>query len=369
MEHKKKILVIEDEEMVRDGLIEILSNHKYDVIGAKNGEEGLELAHKFFPDLILCDIMMPGINGYQVLEALQQDDNFVTTPFIFLTAKTEREDIREGMGLGADDFITKPFKFHELINAIDARFIKEQIRKDKAESKLNDLRLSISTVLPHEFRTPLNGILGSSQLLIEYSKTMDKEELLTLYENIHTSAKRLNRLIINYLFYTELELLIRDKKRVLHFKNATIIDQPSKTISEIFKTYAKDYNREDNLVLDLQDAPIRIYADHLQKISEEFADNAFNFSKKGDLISVKTTYDSDYFFISVKDNGRGIPAEKLNDIGAYMQFNRKVQEQQGLGLGLIIAIKLAKVYNGNFNIDSKIDEYTEVTISLPLQQE
>ena len=365
---KKIILVIEDEEMVRDGLVDLLTNDKYTVYSAKNGEIGLKLANKYLPDLILCDIMMPGINGYQVLESLQKNEKFATTPFIFLTAKSEREDIREGMGFGADDFITKPFKSLDLIKTIDARFAKEQIRKDKTESKLNELRLSISTILPHEFRTPLNGILGSSQLLLEYNDTMNKEELITLYENINTSAKRLNKLIINYLFYTELELLTRDNYRLHHLQNDTFLLETQKLIADIFQTYAKNYHRKNDLKLNLINTQIKIHEDHFLKICEELADNAFKFSKSGQLVSVQSKIDSNYYKIIIKDNGIGIARDRLSDIGAYMQFNRNIHEQQGSGLGLIIALKLLKIYGGKYKIDSKVDEYTELTLTFPIVQ-
>lgn len=363
---KKKILVIEDEEMVRDGLVDLLTNDRYEVKSAENGEKGLELARQYFPDLILCDIMMPGIDGYKVLELLHKDDAFVMTPFIFLTAKSERDNMREGMSLGADDYISKPFKAHELVEAIDARFTKEQIIKDKSESKLNELRLAISTILPHEFRTPLNGILGSSQLLLEYSDTMDKEEIKTLYENINLSATRLNKLIINYLFYTELELLTRDKKRLAQFQTDSILYEPSKSIIEILNIYSKKNNRENDLKIDLNDASIRIHTDHFQKIIEEITDNAFKFSKQGQLISVNSITDSSYYKIIIRDNGRGIHKKTLSDIGAFVQFDRKIYEQQGSGLGLIIAYKLLQIYNGKFKIDSNIDQFTEITLAFPI---
>jgi DNA-binding NarL/FixJ family response regulator len=117
----KKILVIEDEPEMRRNLMTILRLEKFQVIGAENGRTGVEQAKREKPDLILCDVMMPELNGHGVLEALRADADMVTIPFIFLTAKGEKNDVRSGMNLGADDYLTKPVLKADLLNAITAR--------------------------------------------------------------------------------------------------------------------------------------------------------------------------------------------------------------------------------------------------------
>jgi DNA-binding response OmpR family regulator len=120
----KKILLIEDNPEVRENTSEILSLANYDVVAAENGKTGVELAQKEKPDLIICDIMMPELDGYGVLHILSKNDQTANIPFIFLTAKTEKTDIRKGMNLGADDYLTKPFDDTDLLNAIEARLRK-----------------------------------------------------------------------------------------------------------------------------------------------------------------------------------------------------------------------------------------------------
>ncbi len=121
-EPKKKILVIEDNADMRDNIAEILELAGYEVITAANGKEGLKLAKSGKPDLIICDIMMPELDGYGVLAVLSQEPTTSDIPFIFLTAKAEKQDMRKGMEMGADDYLTKPFTDTDLINAIKARF-------------------------------------------------------------------------------------------------------------------------------------------------------------------------------------------------------------------------------------------------------
>ena len=120
----KKILVIEDNDDIRENTAEILELSNYNVIAAENGKVGVEKAIEHSPDLIICDIMMPVLDGYGVLHAVHKNDAIKNTPFIFLTAKTERNDLRKGMELGADDYIMKPFNATELLNAVDSRIKK-----------------------------------------------------------------------------------------------------------------------------------------------------------------------------------------------------------------------------------------------------
>ncbi|MDH3650076.1 MAG: response regulator [Saprospiraceae bacterium] len=122
----KKILVIEDNKEVRENLEEILSLSEYDVISAPEGKTGVSLATEHLPDLILCDVMMPELDGFGVLRILSKNPATMDIPFIFLTAKTEKTDFRKGMGLGADDYITKPFDDVELLDAIDIRLKKRE---------------------------------------------------------------------------------------------------------------------------------------------------------------------------------------------------------------------------------------------------
>lgn len=117
----KKILVIEDTESIRNEIIEILNFEGFKTLGAENGQVGIQLARQHLPDLIICDVMMPGLNGYDVLAKLRQDSNTALIPFIFLTAKASKEDMRQGMNIGADDYLTKPFTADELLATVKAR--------------------------------------------------------------------------------------------------------------------------------------------------------------------------------------------------------------------------------------------------------
>ena len=141
----KKILLIEDNEDIRSNTAEILELTNYEVIVAENGKVGVEKAIEHKPDLIICDIMMPLLDGYGVLHAVHKNDAIKNTPFIFLTAKTERSDFRKGMELGADDYITKPFSGTELLNAVDSRLNKIDLIRQQITPGLEGLQHLIQT--------------------------------------------------------------------------------------------------------------------------------------------------------------------------------------------------------------------------------
>lgn len=151
----KKILVIEDEKDLRNNLTKIFKMSGYSVVAAAGGEEGIMLASKELPDLILCDVMMPGIDGYQVLKRLSKIDKVKKIPFVFLTAKVELSDLRNGMALGADDYIFKPFRVNELISAVESRLkrfdtIKAEILNETEiipDGKSNNLKESLDLKL------------------------------------------------------------------------------------------------------------------------------------------------------------------------------------------------------------------------------
>ena len=134
----KRILVIEDQPVMRRNIQTILEMEGFEVVAADNGKKGLEAARKNPPDLILCDVMMPEMDGYGVLTALRQDQRTATIPFIFLTAKGEKTDLRTGMNLGADDYLAKPVSSEELIAAIGARFHRQHAHDQHLERELSD---------------------------------------------------------------------------------------------------------------------------------------------------------------------------------------------------------------------------------------
>lgn len=224
----KKILVIEDEVTVGINILEILQSGGFEVIIAQDGEIGVQLAKQHIPDLIICDIMMPGLDGYGVLIALREESDTAMIPFIFLTAKTTREDFRQGMNLGADDYLTKPFRRTELLEAVAARLEKHSIlykeysnqykRAKELQQKLKELQLVSETQdkLLKEFVENLRNPLTNINMAIHMLRTMP------------SGAKRDRYLeILQEEFTQEIELLnqISELQELLTPENVKLLRQ------------------------------------------------------------------------------------------------------------------------------------------------
>jgi two-component system, sensor histidine kinase and response regulator len=221
----EKILVIEDEDPLRKDVMEMLSYEGFQVLGAPNGEQGLNLARHHLPDVIVCDIMMPGdYKGFDVLAELRKDRVTALIPFIFLTARTDRMDQRQGMELGADDYLTKPFKIAELLAAINTRLQKRKEYVAVSEEKLESLRENITTSLPHELRTPLNTIMGFSDMMVSDAHTIQPDQIAEWSQLIHSAGMRLYRLIENYLTYARIETTGSNLGAVTGLRRSVTVD-------------------------------------------------------------------------------------------------------------------------------------------------
>lgn len=365
----RKILVVEDAQSLRKDILEMLGFEGYDAIGAENGLVGVEKARHEMPDLIICDIMMPGLDGFGVLEELRRDPITAAIPFVFLTARTDRVDVRQGMGLGADDYLTKPFTASELLATVHARLDKREMIQQITEQRMDDLRGNIILALPHELRTPLNVILGFSDLLISDAEIMDAVRIAEMSRHINSSALRLFRLIENFLVYAQTELIRTDSRQLEALRTGYLLYPQSAVIHHV-ENKVRAAGREEDLVLDVEDVSgISMNEEYLKKILEELVDNACKFSESGTPIMVRAWAERDRYVLQVTDRGRGMTPDQWESLGAYMQFDRRIYEQQGIGLGLIIAKRLTELHEGAIAFTSTPGKGTTVTIALPLRAE
>ncbi|UBF23929.1 response regulator [Kovacikia minuta CCNUW1] len=360
----KRILIIEDERSIRESVLELLEVEGFNVTSAENGSVGLQIVQEHPPDLVLCDVIMPELDGYEVLTALRQNPITATIPFIFLTAKGMKEDIRQGMGLGADDYLIKPFTPQELLRAIATRLERQQVLVNHSQKQLENLRSSIALSLPHELRTPLNGILGLAELLRDEYEQIERQEIVELAEGIHNAAERLHRLIQNYLLYVELELMTMDTERVQTLQSARTY-YPKVVIAKVATQIANQAGRLADLHLNLQNTVVQISDLKLTKIVEEVTGNAFKFSKAGTPVTLTAVITDQELVLSVIDQGRGMTPEQIDSLGPYVQFERKFYEQQGSGLGLAIAKRLVELHAGTLTIESIPFQQTTVQVMLP----
>jgi len=360
----KKILIIDDEEWLREMIQLALRQRGYEVVEAHNGQEGIEKARKELPDLILCDVNMGKVNGYLTLAALRTEAPTAAIPFILMTGLADNAGMRHGMELGADDYLPKPFTTEVLYAAVEARLKKSQTVRDEAESKLRHLRDNISLMMPHEMRTPLNGIISNAELLATSAATLKPADVTEMGQEILNSSQRLERLIENFLIYAQLELIAADPKNVNALRIGRV-DQPAALIAQVATVQATQAGRPGDLTVEGANVPVPMSQEYFSRVVGELVQNAFKFSENDSPVQVRLSETFNGVEFSVSDQGRGFSTEQIRRIGAYMQFDRKMQEQQGLGLGLVISKRLAELHGGTLTIDRTSGTGTTVTIKLP----
>ncbi len=339
-----KILIIEDESGIREVLREILEINGHTVFTAPDGREGLALAASH-PDLIFCDINMPEMDGYQVLENLQKDAALRDIPFVFLTAVADRSSQRHGMELGASDFVTKPFTEREIINVIAASIRRQQPLRERVETLVHEHSREVAADWAHELMTPLNGMLGGLTLIEAEADTIKPGELKELLGIIRISVERQLALSTKLIRYYELE-------RVKATPPATppVCDAPSHLASGAAEA-AREARRTADLYVNCAPGQVPLQGAHLSAATSELVANAFLFSKPGQAVSLSSSLRDGRYVIEVVDLGVGLtPAECAEATTPFTQFDRARHNQQGLGLGLAIVHSVAAIAGGRLTL-------------------
>ncbi len=360
----KTILIIEDDHKISDSLADILEAHEYEVLCAGDGREGVAAARNHYPDLIICDIMMPELDGYAVFKALRDDPDTAVIPFIFLSAKAEHHDRRYGMNIGADDYLTKPIDIDELLRAIEIRLWRKQALKHT----LDELRSNLSQALPHEFLTPLNAVIGFSGLIldsIENNEIIERHQLRDHARMIHDAGHRLHRMVSDFLMYAHLRSISSDAAAIRELRRPAS-ELSEQTVAAALKELEGEYHRSGDCSVELQPYGVQVGSNYCRYVVTELLRNAMKFSDAGTSIAVSGKVQGNNYLLTLRDAGRGMSDAQIARLGAHIQFDRLLYEQQGVGIGLAIVQLIAELHGGALKVKSLPDIGTNVSVTLPL---
>jgi signal transduction histidine kinase len=319
------------------------------------------------PDLILADIMMPRMDGYALYEEVRACPEWVPIPFVFLTAKSEREDKLKGKQLGAEDYITKPFDAEELIVSVRSRLGRARAIQEASEVAFDQLKNQIVTVLGHELRTPLTYVTGYTDLALEDVSSLTPAEVEDFLQGIKTGADRLNRLVEDLLLLVQI-----DSGRAREEFKA--LGAECRNLNTIVKRTARQFRDEagkHGVSLEVNAAPDLppvwlcepLFVNALGRLIENAIKFSLNAPKQ---VGLTTSADEDWVKIAVSDEGVGIPADQMEHLfDRFRQINRDQLEQQGVGLGLAIAEELIRLHGGQIAVESAPGQGTTFTILLP----
>ncbi len=369
----KKILIIEDDKLVRENIFEILEAEGFTVVQAKDGVEGIFKAKQELPDLVLSDIAMPHVDGFQVIELLKTDKLTERIPFIFLSAKAELSDLKKGLRFGADDYLTKPFTKSDLLSAIELRLHKHEL----VTSEMKNLRENIINSLPHEFRTPLTAISGFAEIIRTEIDTLTRKDILEFITYIIAGADRLKGISENFILLSLLETIKDIPEEIEELRNNNLSNIPEmllksgtsialrlgrhsdidfcagteSCLSSATINCTKAMKSKDASAY--TDVTIRISSNYFTRVIEELISNALKFSKESETVKICYFTNNNNFVISISNPNSLILDDKILTFGALMQINRKKYEQQGVGLGLALAQRIVSLTGGALDVETK----------------
>jgi len=342
----QKILIIDDDVVLLERIQAVLRLKGFETLTAASGKSGIGLARNHLPTLIVCDVNMDDGDGYATLNAMRHDPATAAIPFILMTGQADYPGMRQGMDLGADDYLAKPFTMEGLLASVVARLHKVLSVTHHSEQKLNELRVTIGSIVPHELKTPLTSILEFTDILRSRLASQPQNQSLEMLQHIHDAGLRLRQLIENNILCSQLFLKTADPRRQWSF-GSKCAENAAQFIASTARRFAHARRRTIDLNCEANGATAAIAPEYLAKIVEELLDNAFKFSHPESEVEIHAEIASDLFLLAIIDSGRGMTPEQIANIGAFMQFDRATYEQQGAGLGLAVVKRLVELHEGN----------------------
>ncbi len=368
---KKPLIFIIDDIMENVKILgSILLEQGYDISMANNGAMALKMIEKISPDLVLLDIMMPDINGFEVCRRFKQIEKMKNVPIIFLTARSDAEDIIKGFQLGGVDYIIKPFNNEELVvrvkTHIDLKLSKDLIlQQNEKLKKLNDEKNELLGIAAHDLRNPLTGIIVSNDAVIRFIDKLSKEEINDFSQNIKASGIRMMKIINNLLDVYAIE----DGKIIFEYKNFEI----DRIIKKVLRENEHKATKKRITILADYTSGITAYADEnkVEQVLDNLISNAIKFSPfekkiwiRKSVINAEGTHS---VRIEIKDEGPGLTEEdKSRLFHKFAKLSASPTDGEGsTGLGLSIVKRLIEEMNGTIACQSEKGKGACFIVELP----
>lgn len=374
MSYSGKILVIDDSQLINSYISDILSNNNFLCLSAYSGSEALNLLKSEVPDLILLDIVLPDITGFEVYLEIHNNIANNNIPVIFLTGVSDAENIKKGLELGAIDYIPKPFKDIELILKIKNHFktinanklLKERERSLELYSKeleaLNSTKNKFFSIIAHDLKSPLHLLMGLSEVMMENIQNFDVETIKDVAKGINDTSKSTYNLLENLLEWSSIQTgRLQAKLESVYLKK--IIED----IEPLFFDAVKKKNIK--LIFDKTiDVAIFVDLDMIRTVLRNLISNAIKFTNLGGEITVYIKKYSDSCEVVVADNGIGIDPVDIDKIFRIDSIISKLgtANEIGTGLGLSLCKEFIEKNNGKIRVESQLGKGSRFIVTLPL---
>ena len=353
------ILIVDDVPKNIQLVAKFLKEEDYNLFFAQSGEAALRQINSRSFDLILLDVMMPGMDGFEVCEQIKSGEETKDVPVIFLTAKTDDTAIERGFSLGGVDYITKPFNPIELVARVRTH-LKLQQRENELKD-LNSTKDTLLSVISHDLKTPFFNIMGLGEILLNEYDSFPDEEKKEFIRNIVDSSRVSHNLLDNLLNWTR----IQTGKMVC---NPDLIELKDVADDIFALVNPQAQNKEVELERDFK-GDTRSYADSnmLQTILRNLVTNAVKYTPRGGKVTLRIKGDADRVDIQVIDTGIGIPADRLNDMfgPGKLTSTPGTENEPGTGFGLILTREFVTLNKGSISVESEEGKGATFRVALP----
>ena len=355
----KDVILVVDDQPTNIKVIASILGQKYSLSFANNGMNALKILEKSIPDLILLDIMMPEMDGFEVCKRIKENEKTKEVPVVFLTAKTDIEDIIKGFEVGAVDYITKPFKPVEMemrvknhLNLFHSRKEIELVNKEKDK---------FFSIIAHDLRSPFNAIVGFSQLLLEQVNNRDFDGI-EQYAGIILRSAELALGLQNNLMEWAQSQTGRIEFNPIRFETDKLINEVALLFTDIAS--------QKSIALNLEMVqPSSVFADKsmIGTVLRNLISNAIKYTKPGGSITITSYLHDNGVRIAVSDTGIGIPQIAIDNLFRIdkNQSTPGTQDELGTGLGLILCKEFVEKHGGQIEVESEINKGTTFLVSLP----
>jgi two-component system sensor histidine kinase/response regulator len=362
-----KILIVDD--VVSNVLLLkiLLTNEKFQVCTANNGKTCIEIAQKEHPDLILLDVMMPDLNGFDTAVILKKDETTKDIPIIFLTALNTPQDLVHGFQVGASDFLTKPFNKEELVMRVTQQIslvaAKRIIERQNAELRatLNN-RDKMYSVIAHDLRSPMASIRMVLNLVVQSASAETVgPELYMLLDQANRESEEVHDLLDNLLKWTKSQT-----GRLTVVKQELDLNDIIPGVVEIFDAIAM--TKHIKLEYQPTDAPLKVEADNdmLKTVVRNFLSNAIKFSPENSSIEIIMATEGEFAKVSIRDHGVGIAADRIGGIFHKGETTYGTGGEEGSGLGLQLCQDFARKNGGDCTVESVEGQGSTFSVLIPL---
>ena len=365
MTDKEKILIIDDEEIVRDSCIQILAKGNYEIVTAQNGNEGLELLEDFQPDLALVDLKMPGISGYEVLDQIHEYDSTIVT--IVITGFATVDSAVESMKKGTYDFLPKPFKPDELRLIVQRglerrKLILETIALRREKEMLRE---QFAAIVSHELKSPLGAVQQSMYGLVSDLEDKLSDEQKGKIERLQSRIADLIKLVNTWLRAISVDIsTIRD-----NFETISIVETISKAVENVQQhAVRKDITIETSIEKPL--APINGNEVTMVEALVNIIGNAVKYTQMGGHIAIAAREEVGKILVEIKDNGVGIATEDIPHLfDDFYVGKTKPEGERRSGVGLAITKRIIEAHDGSITVESELGKGSTFTVHLPILEQ